>query len=96
MDSINALVSPILGGGQTQGHMIMTKIGRILKRLAVEHNLAVIVSLLCVWSNLLLVQVVGKHPSPEVHLNFSLPHCRSTVSLPLNLSIWHSLPVTIS
>ncbi|XP_065055390.1 DNA repair protein RAD51 homolog 4-like isoform X2 [Rhopilema esculentum] len=44
VDSINALVSPILGGGQTQGHMIMTKIGRILKRLAVEHNLAVIVT----------------------------------------------------
>ena len=44
VDGINSLISPILGGGQAQGHMLMMEIGRILKKIAVKHNIACIVS----------------------------------------------------
>lgn len=43
LDTITSLISPILGGGQTQGHMIMVELGRALKRLAADYNIAVIV-----------------------------------------------------
>ena len=44
VDSINSLISPILGGGQTHGHMLMMELGRVIKQIAVKHNIACIVS----------------------------------------------------
>lgn len=45
VDSINSLISPILGGGQTHGHMVMMELGRVMKQIAVKHNIACIVSI---------------------------------------------------
>ena len=50
LDSITPLISPILGGGQAQGHMLMMEIGRILKRLAFEHNIVTVVSFCFVFT----------------------------------------------
>eukprot|EP01126_Amoeba_proteus_P044608 TRINITY_DN4962_c0_g1_i21.p1 TRINITY_DN4962_c0_g1~~TRINITY_DN4962_c0_g1_i21.p1 ORF type:complete len:233 (+),score=18.30 TRINITY_DN4962_c0_g1_i21:249-947(+) len=44
IDSINTLLTSILGGCQRQGHNMLVAIGRMLKELAVEHNIIVIVT----------------------------------------------------
>jgi len=43
LDSITPLISPILGGGQTQGHMLMMEIGRVIKQIGVKHNIACVI-----------------------------------------------------
>eukprot|EP00794_Sanderia_malayensis_P013867 gene13867-15315_t len=43
LDSISHVISPILGGGQTQGHMLMMEIGRTLKKISSDYNIATIV-----------------------------------------------------
>ncbi|XP_015582045.1 DNA repair protein RAD51 homolog 4 isoform X1 [Ricinus communis] len=44
VDSISSLITPILGGGGSQGHALMTSAGILLKKLAHEHNIAVLVT----------------------------------------------------
>jgi RAD51-like protein 3 len=44
LDSISALVSPILGGGQVWGHALMMTLSSELKRLAQEYQAAVLVT----------------------------------------------------
>ncbi|XP_040992950.1 DNA repair protein RAD51 homolog 4 isoform X4 [Juglans microcarpa x Juglans regia] len=44
VDSMSSLVTPILGGGGSQGHALMTSAGFLLKKLAHEHNLVVLVT----------------------------------------------------
>ncbi|KAF5447026.1 hypothetical protein F2P56_032608 [Juglans regia] len=44
VDSISSLVTPILGGGGSQGHALMASAGFLLKKLAHEHNLVVLVT----------------------------------------------------
>jgi len=43
VDSINSIVTPILGGRQNQGHSLMIKVSLILKELAYVYGIAVIV-----------------------------------------------------
>ncbi|KAJ7980910.1 DNA repair protein RAD51-like 4 [Quillaja saponaria] len=44
VDSISSLITPILGGSGPQGHALMISAGFLLKKLAHEHNLAVLVT----------------------------------------------------
>lgn len=44
IDSLGAVISPILGGNQMIGHGVMMQISRILKILAHEFNVAIVVS----------------------------------------------------
>ncbi|XP_077866979.1 DNA repair protein RAD51 homolog 4-like [Saccoglossus kowalevskii] len=44
LDSIAAVISPILGGQQTDGHLLMTHLATLLLVLSVEHALAVVVT----------------------------------------------------
>ncbi|KAK7312501.1 hypothetical protein VNO77_36404 [Canavalia gladiata] len=44
VDSISSLITPILGGSGPQGHALMISAGFLLKKLANEHNLAVLVT----------------------------------------------------
>lgn len=44
VDSVAAVVSPILGGQQIHGHSLMVNLSRILKSLAVEHSVAVVIT----------------------------------------------------
>ncbi|XP_054812727.1 DNA repair protein RAD51 homolog 4 isoform X3 [Prosopis cineraria] len=44
VDSVSSLITPILGGGGPQGHALMISVGFLLKKLAHEHNLAVLVT----------------------------------------------------
>ncbi|XP_070571463.1 DNA repair protein RAD51 homolog 4-like [Ptychodera flava] len=44
LDSVAAVVSPILGGLQTDGHSLMTHLGRILLTLSADHALAIVVT----------------------------------------------------
>ncbi|KAK7257777.1 hypothetical protein RIF29_32000 [Crotalaria pallida] len=44
IDSISSLITPILGGNGPQGHAMMISAGILLKELAHEHNLAVLVT----------------------------------------------------
>ncbi|XP_022633624.1 DNA repair protein RAD51 homolog 4 isoform X3 [Vigna radiata var. radiata] len=44
VDSISSLITPILGGSSPQGHALMISAGYLLKKLAHEHNIAVLAS----------------------------------------------------
>ncbi|XP_058004287.1 DNA repair protein RAD51 homolog 4 isoform X6 [Hevea brasiliensis] len=44
VDSISSLITPILGGSGPQGHALMTSAGFLLKKLAHELNIAVLVT----------------------------------------------------
>ncbi|KAK7404618.1 hypothetical protein VNO78_05573 [Psophocarpus tetragonolobus] len=44
VDSISSLITPILGGSGPQGHALMVSAGFLLKKLAHEHNIAVLVT----------------------------------------------------
>lgn len=44
VDSVAAVISPILGGQQIHGHSLMVNLSRILKSLAIEHSVAVVVA----------------------------------------------------
>ncbi|GAV57867.1 Rad51 domain-containing protein, partial [Cephalotus follicularis] len=44
IDSISSVIAPILGGSSSQGHALMVSAGFLLKKLAHEHNLAVLVT----------------------------------------------------
>ncbi|XWS74183.1 hypothetical protein CRYUN_Cryun02cG0193900 [Craigia yunnanensis] len=43
VDSISLLIAPVLGGTSSQGRALMTSAGYLLKKLAHQHNLAVLV-----------------------------------------------------
>ncbi|XP_073144181.1 DNA repair protein RAD51 homolog 4 isoform X6 [Henckelia pumila] len=45
IDSLSSLISPVLGGGGAHGHALMVSAGFLLKELAHEHNLSVVVSM---------------------------------------------------
>ncbi|KAL4610387.1 hypothetical protein ACB092_08G047300 [Castanea dentata] len=42
VDSVSSMVTPILGGSGSQGHALMISAGYLLKKLAHEHNIAVL------------------------------------------------------
>ncbi|XP_060215935.1 DNA repair protein RAD51 homolog 4 isoform X1 [Lycium barbarum] len=44
IDSISSLITPILGGGGAQGHALMVSVGFLLKRLAHEHDISILVT----------------------------------------------------
>ncbi|KAM0941298.1 putative ATP diphosphatase [Dioscorea sansibarensis] len=44
IDSISFLITPILGGKDSQGRMLMLSCGTLLKKLANEHNISVLVT----------------------------------------------------
>ncbi|GER39205.1 DNA repair protein RAD51 homolog 4 [Striga asiatica] len=44
IDSLSSLIAPILGGGGVHGHALMLTTGFLLKELANEHNLSVLVA----------------------------------------------------
>jgi RAD51-like protein 3 len=44
VDSASSLISPILGGNQIQGHALMVSMGAILRKLAIENHLAVLIT----------------------------------------------------
>ncbi|CAK9196639.1 unnamed protein product [Sphagnum troendelagicum] len=44
VDSASSLISPILGGNQIQGHALMVGMGAILRKLAIENHLAVLIT----------------------------------------------------
>ncbi|XP_070018989.1 DNA repair protein RAD51 homolog 4-like [Nicotiana tabacum] len=43
IDSISTLITPILGGGGAQGHALMVSVGFLLKLLAHEHDICILV-----------------------------------------------------
>ncbi|XP_052201330.1 DNA repair protein RAD51 homolog 4 isoform X2 [Diospyros lotus] len=44
VDSISSLITPVLGGSSSHGHALMISAGYLLKKMANEHNLAVLVT----------------------------------------------------
>lgn len=44
IDSISSLIGPVLGGSNAQGHALMVSVGYLLKELAHQHNIAVLVT----------------------------------------------------
>lgn len=44
IDSMNTLLAPILGGTQRLGHALLAEIGRLLKQIAIENEMAIIVT----------------------------------------------------
>lgn len=45
IDSLSSLIAPVLGGGGAHGHALMVTAGFLLKELAHEYNLSVVVTL---------------------------------------------------
>ncbi|KAL0460589.1 UNVERIFIED_CONTAM: DNA repair protein [Sesamum latifolium] len=43
IDSLSSLIAPVLGGGGAHGHALMVTAGFLLKELAHEHNLSIVV-----------------------------------------------------
>ncbi|KAK7852809.1 dna repair protein rad51 like protein 4 [Quercus suber] len=48
VDSVSSMVTPILGGSGSQGHALMISAGYLLKKLAHEHNIAVLFPVLSI------------------------------------------------
>ncbi|XP_057852060.2 DNA repair protein RAD51 homolog 4 isoform X2 [Cryptomeria japonica] len=46
VDSVSSVITPVLSGSNLQGHSLMISLGMILKKLALEYNLAVLDSVL--------------------------------------------------
>ncbi|XP_020552632.1 DNA repair protein RAD51 homolog 4 isoform X4 [Sesamum indicum] len=44
IDSLSSLIAPVLGGGGAHGHALMVTAGFLLKELAHEHNLSIVVT----------------------------------------------------
>ncbi|CAN1808578.1 DNA repair protein RAD51 homolog 4 [Linum perenne] len=44
IDSISSLITPVLGGSSSQGHGLMASLGVLLKKLAHEYNIAILVT----------------------------------------------------
>eukprot|EP00252_Welwitschia_mirabilis_P014533 TRINITY_DN3187_c0_g1_i9.p1 TRINITY_DN3187_c0_g1~~TRINITY_DN3187_c0_g1_i9.p1 ORF type:complete len:155 (+),score=15.00 TRINITY_DN3187_c0_g1_i9:385-849(+) len=44
VDSVSSLLTPILGGSSLQGYSLMTSLGVLLKKLAWEYNVAVLLT----------------------------------------------------
>ncbi|KAJ4842281.1 DNA repair protein rad51d [Turnera subulata] len=81
VDSLSSLITPILGGGGSQGHALMTYTGFLLKKLANEHNLAVLVTNHMVGGD-------GGHLKPALGESWkSIPHVRLLLSRDLQSNI---------
>ncbi|KAL5581088.1 hypothetical protein UlMin_013530 [Ulmus minor] len=74
IDSISSLITPILGGKGSQGHALMVSAGSLLKKLAHDHNLAVLVTNHTVGGE-------GGVPKPALGETWkSIPHVRLLLS----------------
>ena len=81
IDSINSIITPILGGSQTQGHALMIKLSLLLKEISYENNIAVILLNGTVtaknheYMNSKFKPALGKHwlpvPAVRVFLDFA-------------------------
>ncbi|GFS30663.1 RmlC-like cupins superfamily protein [Actinidia rufa] len=61
VDSISSLITPVLGGSGSHGHALMISAGSFLKRLAHEHNLAVLIFLSPGSGRNLMAKAVTNH-----------------------------------
>lgn len=72
LDSVSALITPVLGAGgsqQSQGHALMSALGRMLKYLAVQYTTAVLCTNHMVGS--------GSNPRPALGESWKVqPHTR--------------------
>ncbi|XP_050204483.1 DNA repair protein RAD51 homolog 4 isoform X2 [Mercurialis annua] len=83
VDSISSLITPILGGGGPQGHALMTSAGILLKKLAHEHNIAVLVTNHMVAGD-------GGNLKPALGESWkSIPHVRLQISRDCENNIHH-------
>ncbi|XP_044481835.1 DNA repair protein RAD51 homolog 4-like isoform X2 [Mangifera indica] len=74
VDSISSLITPVLGGSGSQGRALMISAGFLLKKLAHEHNLAVLVTNHTVGGD-------GGVPKPALGESWkSVPHVRLFLS----------------
>ncbi|GAB2235062.1 hypothetical protein Droror1_Dr00004341 [Drosera rotundifolia] len=74
VDSISSLITPVLGGGGPNGHALMVSAGVLLKKLAYEYNLCVLVTNHMVGGD-------GGHPKPALGESWkSIPHVRLLLS----------------
>ncbi|XP_024032178.1 DNA repair protein RAD51 homolog 4 [Morus notabilis] len=74
VDSISSLITPILGGSGLQGHSLMVSAGCLLKKLAHQHNLVVLVTNHTVGGE-------GGAPKPALGEYWkSIPHVRLMLS----------------
>ncbi|XP_048323770.1 DNA repair protein RAD51 homolog 4 isoform X2 [Ziziphus jujuba] len=74
VDSISSLITPILGGSGLHGHALMLSVGYLLKKLAHEHNIAILVTNHTVGGE-------GGIPKPALGETWkSIPHVRLLLS----------------
>ncbi|CAI0451897.1 unnamed protein product, partial [Linum tenue] len=74
IDSVSSLITPVLGGGSSQGYSLMTSLGVLLKKLAHEHDIAILVT---------NHMVSGERGNPKPALGESwksIPHVRLLLS----------------
>ncbi|CAL1410566.1 unnamed protein product [Linum trigynum] len=74
IDSVSSLITPVLGGGSSQGYSLMTSLGVLLKKLAHEHDIAILVT---------NHMVGGERGNPKPALGESwksIPHVRLLLS----------------
>ncbi|XP_057488354.1 DNA repair protein RAD51 homolog 4-like isoform X1 [Actinidia eriantha] len=83
VDSISSLITPVLGGSGSHGHALMISAGSFLKRLAHEHNLAVLVTNHMVGGEGVLKPALGESwkSIPHVRLQLSREHGSNICSM---------------
>mmetsp|Transcript_33337 Transcript_33337/g.55936 ORF Transcript_33337/g.55936 Transcript_33337/m.55936 type:complete len:309 (+) Transcript_33337:294-1220(+) len=82
IDSLSALVGPVLGRGQTQGHNIMISLGNALRQLALDRNAVVLYTNHSVGGGRPEDQSAAEH-KPALGVSWrNQPHVRVQVSLP--------------
>ncbi|KAJ0983955.1 hypothetical protein J5N97_002311 [Dioscorea zingiberensis] len=75
IDSISFLITPILGGKDSQGRMLMVSCGTLLKKLANEHNISILVTNHMVGGE-------GGVPKPALGESWkSIPHAQAQARL---------------
>ncbi|XP_066933533.1 uncharacterized protein [Clytia hemisphaerica] len=101
VDSITLLISPILGGKQTQGHGLMARLSILLKELAYENNIAVLVVNGTVtaktgeYFNNKFKPALGKHwlSAPHVRLFMEFASTKDLTLRKLTIHKHHRLPI---
>lgn len=84
VDSVSALVTPVLGAGGTQhsqGHALMLGIGRLLKHVAVQYTLAVLCTNHVVGSNSEPRPALGETWKNQPHVRLHLTRSDMNASL---------------
>eukprot|EP00742_Colponemidia_sp_Colp-10_P000967 GILJ01001049.1.p1 GENE.GILJ01001049.1~~GILJ01001049.1.p1 ORF type:complete len:322 (-),score=42.81 GILJ01001049.1:310-1275(-) len=87
VDSLSTLISPLLGGKQSQGHIVMMQIAQALKTIACQHHIAVLYTNHTVADKDLVKPALGKSWAFVPHTQVTLQRSFSNTGSAQNMGI---------